>query len=429
VATDKRTRAYVGLGSNQGDSPGTLRLAFERLADEGSAFVNSDLYITQPWGRTDQPEFFNAAAAFDTELDAARLIDRLHAIENEFGRVRAERWGPRTLDLDLLVFGDHVVDRPECKVPHPLLRERAFALEPLSEIAPDLRIPGDGRTVAEVLAALSPSDRATVRRLQGTARLVPPPRVDYDAPNGAGTGYDTLRPFSKFDRCVLEMVLEATGPLEGKRALDIGCGTGRFTRRIAEEGAIVTGFDASETMLRAARESPHQTARTIDYVRGDANHALPAGAYDVISAFYCVQYLAGDSWLRLARESLGPGGVLVIATFPHKHFAEIELARFFPSLPSIDMARFPSTPVLEHALASTGFEEVTARERLIEIEDETKAFIERVARKYLSSFYLLPDDEFAAGLQAMRTAWRDRQTIVRTARTVAVSGRRGRGQR
>jgi 2-amino-4-hydroxy-6-hydroxymethyldihydropteridine diphosphokinase len=114
----------------------------------------STLRETDPVGIVDQPRFLNGAVAVDTTLEPRRLLDVLLRIERELGRVRdGSRWGPRTVDLDLLLYGDEVVDEPGLRVPHPRLHERGFALEPLAELDPELEIPGRGR-VSELLARL-----------------------------------------------------------------------------------------------------------------------------------------------------------------------------------------------------------------------------------------------------------------------------------
>jgi 2-amino-4-hydroxy-6-hydroxymethyldihydropteridine diphosphokinase len=150
------TRAYVGLGANLGDREGTIRRALELLdAEDGIELVAvSALRETDPVGYAHQPPFLNGAAAVDTELAPRELLERLLAIERELGRVRAEgpRYGPRTIDLDLLLYGDLVVDETGLTVPHPRLAERRFALEPLHELDPDLRLP-DGRAVRELLSS------------------------------------------------------------------------------------------------------------------------------------------------------------------------------------------------------------------------------------------------------------------------------------
>jgi 2-amino-4-hydroxy-6-hydroxymethyldihydropteridine diphosphokinase len=144
------TLAYVGLGSNLGDREAQIRHAATAIG----ARRLSSLLETEPWGVEDQPRFLNAAAEVETSLSARAFLGRLLAVEESLGRVRAgERWGPRTIDLDLLVFGGEVIDEPGLVVPHPFLRERAFVLEPLCELAPALEIPGNG-TVSEALAGL-----------------------------------------------------------------------------------------------------------------------------------------------------------------------------------------------------------------------------------------------------------------------------------
>ena len=119
----------------------------------------SRLYRTPAWGKTDQPAFVNAAAVLETELDARALLDAMLGIERDHGRERldGQRWGARTLDLDLLLYGDEVIDEPGLHVPHPHLHERAFALVPLVEIAPDLVIPGHGRA-SDLVAAMVTGD-------------------------------------------------------------------------------------------------------------------------------------------------------------------------------------------------------------------------------------------------------------------------------
>jgi len=417
------TRAYVGIGSNVGDSAGIVREAFDRLARLGANFVNSDLYVTKPWGMTDQPDFINAAAGFDTDLGAHELLAELKRIEAEFGRHRGERWGPRTLDLDLLLYGEAVIDEPGFAIPHTQLRERAFVLEPLAGIAADAKVPPDGRMVGQLRDALPREDRDGVRRLVHTATLKPPPRVDYDAPGGAGEQYDTLRPFSPFDTAVLEAVLEATGPLSGKRVLDIGCGTGRFTEKLAQAGANVVGLDPSATMLTAARSRAADAGGTMTFVEGDANGSLPRGPFDAITAFYCVQYLDVIALARRARREMGEGGVLALATFPHQHFALTDYGRFFPSLPAIDMARFPSVPAIQAALEAAQLSDITAADVTLSIEDDPASLIGRVERRYLSSFFLLPEREFRDGVAQMRREWQGQAVVRRSARAVVVSGR------
>jgi 2-amino-4-hydroxy-6-hydroxymethyldihydropteridine diphosphokinase len=150
------TRAYVGLGANLGDREATIRDAVERLAAEPAVEVVavSQLRETDPVGFTEQPRFLNAAAAVDTDLPPRQLLDRLLAIERGLGRTRdGPRFGPRTIDLDLLLYGDEHVHEPGLSVPHPRLHERRFALEPVAELDPEAVVPGRG-PVGRLLAEL-----------------------------------------------------------------------------------------------------------------------------------------------------------------------------------------------------------------------------------------------------------------------------------
>jgi 2-amino-4-hydroxy-6-hydroxymethyldihydropteridine diphosphokinase len=144
------TVAYVGLGANLGDREASIH----RAAGLIGARRLSSIRETEPWGYADQPRFLNAVAELETELVPRALLDRLLAVERELGRERTgPRFGPRTIDLDLLLYGDRVVDEPGLAVPHPRLGERLFVLEPLAELAPSLEIPGNG-TVQALVAGL-----------------------------------------------------------------------------------------------------------------------------------------------------------------------------------------------------------------------------------------------------------------------------------
>ncbi len=149
------TRAFVGVGANLGHRQATIERAIDLLRAQLDVVAVSTLRETAPWGYVDQPPFLNGALEVETELSARALLDVLLGVEHELGRVRGggRRYGPRTIDLDLLVFGEELVDEPGLAVPHPRLPERAFALEPLAELDPALVIPGHGR-VSDLLAAL-----------------------------------------------------------------------------------------------------------------------------------------------------------------------------------------------------------------------------------------------------------------------------------
>jgi 2-amino-4-hydroxy-6-hydroxymethyldihydropteridine diphosphokinase len=149
------TLAYVGIGANLGPREETLRRAVDLLgrADGVEVVGVSELRETDPVGVVDQPPFLNGAVSVETTLSPRALLDLLLEVERSLGRVRGERWGPRVVDLDLLVYGIEVLDEPGLHVPHPRLHERRFALEPLAEMNPELEIPGRG-TVSALLAAL-----------------------------------------------------------------------------------------------------------------------------------------------------------------------------------------------------------------------------------------------------------------------------------
>lgn len=148
--------AFIGLGSNLDDPQAQLDRAVATLARTDGIHVRqtSSYYRTAPWGDAAQPDFINAVVQIDTTLTADALLTELVRIETEAGRIRERRWGPRTLDLDLLLYGDAVCDTTQLQLPHPRMHERRFVLEPLAELAPQLSIGGRGR-VDELLAQLA----------------------------------------------------------------------------------------------------------------------------------------------------------------------------------------------------------------------------------------------------------------------------------
>jgi len=148
---------FVGLGANLGPAEASVRAAIAALGtvSQTSLVAASRLYRTPAWGREDQPDFINAVAQLRTRLAPVPLLEALLGIEQSFGRERhaGERWGPRTLDLDLLLYAEQVIDLPQLQVPHPHLQARAFVLLPLSELAPEAIVPGHG-TVRHALQAI-----------------------------------------------------------------------------------------------------------------------------------------------------------------------------------------------------------------------------------------------------------------------------------
>ena len=162
ASTGSRSRAYLGLGSNLGDKRGMLDEAAARLgATPGVTVVaRSGYYRTPPWGDTHQDWFLNAALALDTELPPHGLLSVCLGIERALGRVRERKWGPRSIDIDLLTYEGATIRDPDLVLPHPHLLERAFVLAPLAEIAPDLAV--FGVPIADALAQL---DRTGIERL------------------------------------------------------------------------------------------------------------------------------------------------------------------------------------------------------------------------------------------------------------------------
>lgn len=152
--------AYLALGANipgpAGPPESTLAAAADRLAALGRITACSSLYSTTPVGLVDQPRFLNAVLALETDLPARELLDRLLCIEREFGRDRSASVpnGPRTLDLDILLYGDEIIQEHGLEIPHPRLAERAFVLVPLAEIASNMLVPGTGSTVQQLLQGL-----------------------------------------------------------------------------------------------------------------------------------------------------------------------------------------------------------------------------------------------------------------------------------
>ena len=169
-------RAYVGIGTNLGDRLGNVERVTARLAEVGTIARRSSYYRTLPWGKAQQPWYLNAVVQIDTSYSPSELLARLQAIENDFGRKRAERWGPRVIDLDLLLYDDVQIATSELRIPHPRLHERAFVLVPLSEIDERFVPLRDALSGAE-LAGVVRVERETVAAMSNEEALSASQRV------------------------------------------------------------------------------------------------------------------------------------------------------------------------------------------------------------------------------------------------------------
>jgi len=156
--------AYLSLGSNVGDRTANLRAAIARLESLGQVCAVSSFYETEPVDFTAQPWFVNCAIALETEMSPSRLLQALLELEREMGRRRTQSKGPRTIDLDILLFGEQVIDEPGLTIPHPALAQRRFVLEPLAEIAPGVLHPVLGKSIRQLRDALPAGQ--IVRKLQ-----------------------------------------------------------------------------------------------------------------------------------------------------------------------------------------------------------------------------------------------------------------------
>jgi 2-amino-4-hydroxy-6-hydroxymethyldihydropteridine diphosphokinase len=149
--------AYIGLGSNMGDKTANCQTAVEHLAEAGRIVSVSSFYYAEPVGYKEQEDFINAVAGLETNRSPVELLSICHAIEDRLERRRTVRWGPRTVDLDILLFGDLVVNRPDLIIPHPLMALRRFVLAPLVEIAPEVMHPVLNKTMIQLLSELQTS--------------------------------------------------------------------------------------------------------------------------------------------------------------------------------------------------------------------------------------------------------------------------------
>lgn len=157
------TNVFLGLGGNLGDRRELMRSAVSEIREVLDAVRVSSLYESAAWGVTDQPAFLNAVVRGRTELSPLDLLDGTQAIENRLGRVREQRWGPRVIDIDILLYGNEVMDEPRLTVPHPYMKQRGFVLRPLADLAAGLTLP-DGSLVGELLTTVDQND---LRRIEG----------------------------------------------------------------------------------------------------------------------------------------------------------------------------------------------------------------------------------------------------------------------
>lgn len=157
--------AYIGIGSNMGDKKANCLRAVELLKQAGNVLRVSSLYQTEPVGYKEQEDFINAVAAFETDLSPANLLALCHSIEEKLGRKRVIRWGPRSIDLDILLYGDLIVSQADLVIPHPLMASRKFVLAPLVEIDPSVIHPVLKKNAAQLLDELK--DKSTVVKCRG----------------------------------------------------------------------------------------------------------------------------------------------------------------------------------------------------------------------------------------------------------------------
>jgi 2-amino-4-hydroxy-6-hydroxymethyldihydropteridine diphosphokinase len=163
---------YIGIGSNQGDPLENCRRAVEGIASDGrNRLVQcSSFYRTEPVGKRDQDWFVNGVVLVDTSLGPEEMLEFLLSLEKKMGRIRSERWGPRIIDLDILVCGEEVIENERLQIPHPRLHERRFVLIPLREISPDLRHPRLGKTISQILSELEGEEKVLPLR-EGNAKI------------------------------------------------------------------------------------------------------------------------------------------------------------------------------------------------------------------------------------------------------------------
>ncbi|MQF48523.1 2-amino-4-hydroxy-6-hydroxymethyldihydropteridine diphosphokinase [SAR202 cluster bacterium AC-647-N09_OGT_505m] len=154
----KTITAYLGLGSNLGDRGFNLRMAISLLCQRESLIAISLVYETDPWGYTSQPPFLNLVCALETSLSPQGLLELAQEVERKLGRVHTFRYGPRTIDVDILLYGNEVIQTQDLQIPHPMMSQRAFVLVPLAEFAPDLVHPSLDKSIGELLVEVTGSE-------------------------------------------------------------------------------------------------------------------------------------------------------------------------------------------------------------------------------------------------------------------------------
>lgn len=158
---------YIGLGSNLGDRKMNILEAIKRLSGRGIEMMSlSGLYETPPWGDVVQDDFLNAVVKVKTVLPPLQLLETLLEVEQDMGRVRIQKWGPRSIDLDLLLMGDDRVSESTLELPHPFLEDRLFVLLPLADLAPDLLLPFSGMPIGERIAQFSEDERRSIHLVE-----------------------------------------------------------------------------------------------------------------------------------------------------------------------------------------------------------------------------------------------------------------------
>ncbi|TAM77874.1 2-amino-4-hydroxy-6-hydroxymethyldihydropteridine diphosphokinase [bacterium] len=406
--TPKVRRIALGFGANLDDAPGAIHTAIERMAAIGKLVERSDLYRTPPWGVVDQPPFYNAAALYESALTPREVLAACKRVERELGRVASYRWGPRAIDVDVLLIEGLVVDELDLQVPHAQLRRRGFALIPLAEIAPTLVDPRDGAGVGTLAAALPASERDGATRLVRSRGMLGTLRTNYEA---AAADYDRLRPLSGDEGLLAEALEAACGVRahHAARLLDVGCGTGRYALWFAGRGASVTGVDGSPAMLMRARAK----APEMRWLEGRLPAGIPVDRFDAAYSAFVVHHLSaserGETFARLRRSLDGP---LAIATFSHRYFCEHPFAEIFPGFLDVELSRFPSIPALRGELLDAGFARVAVQRVRTLKEQDGARLIERVEGKFLSTFHVMSPEDFAAGLVALRAWLRERRYVL-----------------